>query len=150
MLDSSASHNIMPKVIMEKLGLSITQPYHDLYSFDLGRVKCIGLIKDLIVSLDQISAKNVLMDIVIADIPPQFGMLLSRSWGEKLKGTLQLEFSYATIPLFGKLRKPYWEKKTKFMISSKEKPINHPIHVVHTDLDSFILYSDMNFVFFSQ
>lgn len=31
----------------------------------------------------------------------------------------------------------------KFMIKSKEKPINHPIHVVHTDLDSFILYSDM-------
>ena len=32
----------------------------------------------------------------------------------------------------------------KFMISSKETPINHPIHVVHTDLDSSILYSDMN------
>lgn len=32
------------------------------------------------------------------------------------------------------------------MISSKEKPINHPIHVVHTDLDSFIMFSDMNFV----
>ena len=34
----------------------------------------------------------------------------------------------------------------KFMISSKEKPINHPINDVHTDLDSFILYSDMNSV----
>jgi len=28
------------------------------------------------------------------------------------------------------------------MITSKEKPLNHPINVVHTDLESFILYSD--------
>ena len=30
----------------------------------------------------------------------------------------------------------------KNMIIIKEKPINHPIQVVHTDLESFILYSD--------
>lgn len=39
MLDSGASHNIMPKVIMDKLGLSITRTYHELYSFHSGRVK---------------------------------------------------------------------------------------------------------------
>jgi len=52
MFDSGASHNLMPKAIMEKLGLDITRKYHDLYSFDFGRVRCIGLIKDLVVSLD--------------------------------------------------------------------------------------------------
>jgi len=103
MLDSSASHNLMPKSIMDKLGLSITRPYHDLYSFDSGRVKCLSLIKDLVLSLDQIPAKNVLMDVVVADIPPRFGMLLSRSWGAKLKGTLQLDFSYTTILVFEQL-----------------------------------------------
>jgi len=86
------------------------------------------------------------MDVVVANIPPRFGMLLSRSWGEKLKGTLQLDFSYVTIPGVGKLRKLYREKKMKFMISSKEKPTNHPIHVVHTNIDFFILYSEMNSV----
>ena len=30
----------------------------------------------------------------------------------------------------------------KYMITSKEKPINHPIHYVHTDLESFVLFSD--------
>ena len=35
MLDSGASHNLMPKVVMEKLGLEITRPYHDLYSLVL-------------------------------------------------------------------------------------------------------------------
>jgi hypothetical protein len=29
MLDFGASHNLMPKVVMENLGLEITRPYHD-------------------------------------------------------------------------------------------------------------------------
>ena len=127
---------------MENLGLDITRKYHDLYSFDSGRVRCIRLIKDLVVSLDQILAKNVLVDVVVVDIPPQFNMILSKSWGGKLKGTLQLDFSYATIPDFVQLRKLYREKKMKYMITSKEKHVNHLINVVHTDLEYFVLYSD--------
>lgn len=110
MFDSGASHNLMPKAIMDKLGLDITWKYHDLYSFDSNRARCIGLIKDLIVSLDQLPMKNVLMDVVVANIPPSFGMILSRSWVAKLKGTLQLDFSYVTILVFGQMRKLYREK----------------------------------------
>eukprot|EP01018_Ginkgo_biloba_P001515 Gb_17820 [translate_table: standard] len=86
MLDSGASHNLMPKVIMEKLGLEITRPYKDLYSFDSRKVKCIGMIKDLVITLAQIPTKGIMMDVVVADIPVNYGMLLSRSWGEKLGG----------------------------------------------------------------
>ena len=82
MFDSGASHNVMPKAIMDKLGLDITRQYHDLYSFDSSRVRCIGIIKDLVVSPDQLPMKNVLMDVVVANIPPRFGMLLSRSWAK--------------------------------------------------------------------
>ena len=142
MFDSETSHNLMPKSIMDKLGLDITQQYHDLYSFDSSRVRCIGLIKDLVVSLDQLPMKNVLMDVVVADIPPRFGLLPSRSWVAKLKGTLELDFSYAKIPVFGQMRKLYREQKMKYMITSKEKPINHPFKYVHTDLESFVLFSD--------
>ena len=34
MFDSGASHNLMPKSIMEKLKLDVTRPYKDLFSFD--------------------------------------------------------------------------------------------------------------------
>ena len=84
MHDSGASHNLMPKAVMESLGLEITRPYKDLYSFNSSRVKCLGLIKDLCVNLTQIPAKCLVMDIVVADVPPKYGMLLSRSWGAKL------------------------------------------------------------------
>jgi hypothetical protein len=57
----------MPKVFMEELGLDITKPYQDMYSFDSKKVKCLGLIKDMVVSLAQLTMKSVVMDIVVAD-----------------------------------------------------------------------------------
>lgn len=30
----------------------------------------------------------------------------------------------------------------KYMITSKEKPVNHPINYVHTNLESFVLFSN--------
>ena len=39
MLDSGASHNLLPLSVMEQLGLQITRPYKYLDSFDSKRVK---------------------------------------------------------------------------------------------------------------
>ena len=39
MLDSGASHNLMPKAIMETMNLDIKRPYKDLFSFDSSKVK---------------------------------------------------------------------------------------------------------------
>lgn len=50
MLDSRASQNYMLKVIMKRLGLDITITSKELYLFDSSKVKCLGLIKDLVVS----------------------------------------------------------------------------------------------------
>ena len=99
MLDSGASHNLLPLSVMEKLGLHITRPYKYLYSFDSKRVKCLGMIKYLVVNLAQILAKSIVMDIVVVDIPAQFGMLLSRSWGTKIGGSIKLDLTYATIQI---------------------------------------------------
>ena len=78
LLETGASHNLMPKAIMDELGLDITKPYHDLFSFDSRKVKCLGLIKDLAITLSQLTMKSMMMDIVVADVPPKFGMFLSR------------------------------------------------------------------------
>ena len=109
MLDSGASHNLMPKEIMENLGLEVTQPSKDLYSFDSSRVKCLGLIKNLCFSLTQLSEKNLVMDVVVVDIPPKYGMLLSRAWAAKIQGNLQMDMSFATIPVFNQTRRLYRE-----------------------------------------
>ena len=79
MLDSGASHNLMPKGVVESLGMEVTRPYKDLYSFDSKKVKCLGLIKDMVVTLTGFPSKTKVMDVVIEDIPLKFCVLLSRS-----------------------------------------------------------------------
>lgn len=68
MLDSGASHNLMPLIVREKIGLQIMRPYKDLCSFNSKRVKFLGMIKALVVNLDHIPVNSVVMDIVIDDI----------------------------------------------------------------------------------
>ena len=142
MLYSSASHNLMPKVVMEILGLEITKPYKDLYSFDSSKVKCLGIIKDLCVNLAQIPAKGLVMEIVVVDIPPKYVMLLSRSWGAKLQGSLQMDMSYATIPVFSQTRRLYRESHMKYMVSNIDRKNNTHMYSIHSNLDSFILFNE--------
>jgi len=77
MLDSRASHNLMPKVIMDQLQLEVTRTYHDLYTFDSKKVPCLGLTKDLVVTLAQIPVKSVVLDTIVTNMPPKFGMLFA-------------------------------------------------------------------------
>ena len=144
MLDLGDSHNLMPRVVFESVWLEITRPYKYLFSFDSKKVKCLGFIKDLVVTLSHILSKSIIMDVVVANIPPKFGMLLFRSWDSKLKGTLQMDMSYAIIPLFGEHGKLYREKILAYVVSSQEKLDNHPIYVVDIDLGSSIFYNDFH------
>jgi len=88
MLDYGASNDMMPKVVMEKIGLEITRPYHDLYSFDARKVKCSGMIKDMVVNLCQMHVKRIMVDVVVDDVPTNYGMLLYKTWAQKLGGTM--------------------------------------------------------------
>jgi ribonuclease HI len=143
MLDSGASHNVMPKSIMDKLGLEITGPYGDLHSFDSRRVKCMGMIKDLVVTLAQVQVKSVLMDVVIIDIPPKYGLILSRSWGAKLGGYLQLDMTYTTVPVFGgQFTRLYRETRLAYIVSDPQNPNNYLVYVADQDLGNCILSFD--------
>ena len=80
------------------------------------------------------------MDIVVADVSPKFGMLLSRSRIKGLGGTLQMDLTYATIHVFGgEHRILYRESQLAYIISDETNPTNHPIFSLDTDLGSNIL-----------
>ena len=89
MLNSGASHNIMHKVIMEKIGLWITKQFHVLYSFYFNKVKSLGIIKVLVVTLlAQSSTKSIVMDVVEANVPTRYGMLFSRTSVQSMGDTM--------------------------------------------------------------
>jgi hypothetical protein len=84
--------------------------------------------------------KSILMDIMVADVPPKFGMLLSRYWIKILGGTLQMDLSYSNIPIFGgEHRRLYREAQLAYIISDEENPTNHLIFSFDIDVRSSIL-----------
>jgi hypothetical protein len=140
LMDSMESHNLMPKNFMEELGLEISKYYHDLYSFDSRRVQCLGVIKNILVTLFQLPMKSVVMDIVVVDVPPKFGMLLSISWIKRVGGTLQMDLTYATISVFrGEHIRLYREDQLAYIINDEEDPTNHPIFSLDTNLGTILL-----------
>ena len=85
--------------------------------------------------------KSVIMDVVVAVITPKFGLLLSRSWAKKVGGTLQMDLSYATIPVFGgENRRLYRELQFSYIVTDDKSPTNHPLYAVDKDLGTCMLH----------
>jgi len=140
MLDSMDSHNLMPKTFMEKLGLEITRPYHDLYYFDSRKFKCKDLIKDMVITLAQLPVKSIMMDILVGDVPSNYGTLLSRTWAGKLGGNMKMDITYATMHVFGgETRRLYRGTNFSYVVSDQNNPKNHPVYDVDEDMGCCIL-----------
>ena len=104
------------------------------------------MIKDLVVNLDQIPVKSVLMDVVIVDVPANYGMLLSISWGANLGGSVQLDMTYSMIPIFGgQFTRLYRDTWLTYTVSDPQNPNNYPVYVVDQGLGNCILSIDDDF-----
>ena len=53
-----------------------------------------------------------------------------------------MDLYYATIPVFGMLRRLYRENRLAYMISNKENPKNHPIYSVDADMGFSLLFNE--------
>ena len=93
-------------------------------------------------NLAQIPAKCLVMDIVVADVPPKYGMLLSRSWRAKLQGTMQMDMTYMTILIFNQNIRLYRESHMQYTVKSQDRSQNSPLYSVNIGLDSFILFNE--------
>ena len=98
LLDSRASTNVMPLKTMQRLVLKVTRPYQNICAMDRREVEMLGVIKNLVVRLN-IYLDVVVMEDVVIDIPNSWGMFLSRKFTAHLGGSLQMDPSYATIPI---------------------------------------------------
>lgn len=87
------------------------------------------MIKDLMVNLDQIPMKSVVIDILVTDILVIFVMLLSRSWGMNIRGSIKLDLTNVVIPVFGgeecKLYKEYKSVKANTKIDSPKNSLRY-------------------------
>jgi hypothetical protein len=57
---------------MKQLGLKTTRPYGNVYSIDSRKVKVLGVCEDIEIFLIDFPHINILMDIVVIDVPDAF------------------------------------------------------------------------------
>jgi len=98
------------------------------------------MIKYMVVTLAQFPVKIVIMDVVVAKVPNNYGMFLSKTWEWKLGGTIQMDMTYATVSFFGGENMIlYRGKKFSYKVSYQNNYVNHPIYGVDDDLECSIL-----------
>jgi hypothetical protein len=80
------------------------------------------------VGMVQIHRKIAMMDVLISDVPPTYGMMLSRHWRRTFVGrNIQFYLSYATILIFGEETCClYKDPKMTYVISDLENPTKFP------------------------
>ena len=98
MLDSGTSSNVMTREVMEQLNLRVTRPYHNVFAMDAREVEVVGIILNLQVKLVKYPDIDMSMDVVVIDVPDNWGISLSIKWAVTLGGYIQMDWKYATIP----------------------------------------------------
>ncbi|KAH9288746.1 hypothetical protein KI387_032863, partial [Taxus chinensis] len=66
--------------------------------------------------------KKVLATILVVDIPPSYGMLLSRKFCKDVGGEIQMDWSHALIPVNGKMKKLLPEKQVEYIVQKTNDP----------------------------
>ena len=99
---------------------------------DSRQVKVEGMIENQLVRLAKYPDIQITMDILVIDVPDKWGMLLSRKWGATLGGSIQMDWTYATISASEfSLVKLYSEKEKRHHVENPQRPLNE--YAYHTD-----------------
>lgn len=128
MIDSGATINVMPVGFMKELGMGTHTTFGKCYAMDNRSVLVVGVMKDVEFKLVACPEASYKIDITVVDVPPNYGMLLSRQWLNLIGGHVQLDLSYATIPVNGHEVRIEREPRSLYIIEDVETP--EPIYFI--------------------
>ena len=93
-------------------------------------VKVVGEMEDILIRLSASEKICQYIDIVVADIPDGYGLILNRDWSARLKGYFASDWSHLWLPHKGVpnqikiLREPYM-KHNVTQLEGKNKSVNY-------------------------
>ena len=102
LVDSGASSNILPKSICAKLNVQPQKSIVRIVHMDRSKVEVIGELNQVTIMLSSNPKVCQIIDILVADIPKFYGLILSRDWSEKLHVYFATDWSHMWLPYNGK------------------------------------------------
>ena len=79
-----------------------------IVKLDLSRVKVMGELRDVSITLSSKSKVHQIIDIIVVDILESYGSLLSREWYSKLNEYFEMDWSHIWLLYKGKPNKSKW------------------------------------------
>ena len=135
MIDSGAAVNIMSADVMKEVGLKVDTPYGKCYAMDNRSVPVVGIIKNIEFRFPSFPHISYRTDITVVEISACYGMLLSRQWSNLVGGHVQLDMSYATIPVGGKEIRIEREPQSYYLV--EDYILDPAVNFCHSDMDNF-------------
>ena len=135
MIDSGASNTVMPVEIMKAMGLHVDTPHNRCRAMDSREVPVIGTIEAMPYRLALFPGVVMTMNVLVVDIPPHYGMLLSRKLSASMGGSIQNDLSYATFNIAGENFNVLRESRTPHTIEKYED--THINCCIDMDMDNF-------------
>ena len=89
LVDSSATNNIIPLVVMESLGMRCTKYYEIgeiIYALDSWKLPSYGEIKDFYAQITVAPHIITIFNIVVVDLPHAYRVVLKRDWSSMIGG----------------------------------------------------------------
>ena len=133
----------MPLSVCKKLNAS-WEPYPtQIVQLDKSRVRVVGELNNVLLTLSLNLTIHQIIDIVIVDIPEAYGMWLSRDWSEKLKVYFAKDWSHLWLPLNGNPNKlkvdkePFMKQTIANLYSSNESVSFFDNQIEHFTFDTF-------------
>jgi len=102
LIDSGASSNIKLRKIYSKLNVSPKNSIVHIVKNDRTKVEVLGEMNSVTIGLSSNRKVYQVIDILVADIPKFYGLILSRDWFEKLHGYFSINCSHIWLPYNGK------------------------------------------------
>jgi len=102
MIDTKVAITIIPKVVANEMKLYITRCIDGVIQLDSSSVYIFGSVKGVSITLNAFLNICVIQDIIIVDLPPLFGLCLSREFTAKLGGYLALDYTHILLPFQNK------------------------------------------------
>ena len=113
LVDSGAAVNVMPLDICKRIKGQLESTPREVTQLDRTGFKVVGEMKNVLIHLAANNKICQFIDIMVADIPRGYGLILNRDWSAILKGYFASDWSHLLLPLKGTpnpvkiLREPY-------------------------------------------
>ena len=101
LVESGASVNAMPISICKRINGHPKPSTWRVVQLDRTYVKVMGEMEDVLVRLESNDKVCQVINIMVADIPDAYGLVLSRDWSAKLNGYFTSEWSHLWFPYKG-------------------------------------------------